>query len=113
MPVTPSELLDRYHQHLSEQNPHKVTSKQIWGLYNIDNTPDSEKPVSSAMAAELARKVNVSDIYNSTEESSSVNLATVPWSAAQAYVMNNTIDAWTKQDLSEITSRIEWCEHNV
>lgn len=44
----------------STTNPHQVTKEQV-GLGNVDNTSDADKPVSTAQAAALANKLNVSD----------------------------------------------------
>ena len=113
MALIPSELKSRYDAHINVSNPHKVNSKQIWGLQNVDNTSDMDKPVFPAFQSILSTKMNISDIYNSTEESSSLDLSVLPWSAAQGYVMNNVIDTYQKQDTSELEARIKWCEDNV
>ena len=48
--------------HIAEEdNPHAVTKAQI-GLGNVDNTSDTNKPVSTAMQAELDKKVNSSQV---------------------------------------------------
>lgn len=113
MTLIPSELKAQYDAHINANNPHKVTSKQIWGLQNVENTSDANKSVSSAFQAKLSTKVNISDIYNSTEESTSLDLTILPWSAAQGYIMNNVIETYQKQDTSELEARIAWCEQNV
>lgn len=113
MALIPSELKSRYDAHINARNPHRVNSKQIWGLQNVENTSDANKSVSSAFQNQLSTKFNISDIYNSTEESSSLDLSVLPWSAAQGYIMNNVIDTYQKQDTSELEARITWCEQNV
>ena len=42
-------------------NPHSVTKSQV-GLGNVDNTSDTNKPLSSAAIAALALKANIADI---------------------------------------------------
>lgn len=41
----------------NKQNPHSVTKAQV-GLGNVDNTSDADKPVSTAVQAELDKKTN-------------------------------------------------------
>ena len=50
----------------SKTNPHGVTKAQV-GLGNVNNTSDLNKPVSNAVAAELAKKANAEDVYTKTE----------------------------------------------
>lgn len=45
----------------NKNNPHQVTKAQI-GLENVDNTSDTDKPISTATLEALNNKVNVSDI---------------------------------------------------
>ena len=106
-------LLSTYEAHINGENPHHVTSKQIWGLDIVDNTSDSSKPFSTSMQAILDTKTNISDVYNSTENNEEIALNEVPWSAAQGYSMSNVISAWTMGDTSALESRIIWCENNV
>ena len=113
MPLNPNELKTQYDAHIAASNPHEVTNAQIWGLDKVENVADINKPVSTALSEALSRKMDISDIYNSTEESQSIDLSQVPWSAAQGYSMNNTIDAWKAQDTSALEARIKWCEDNV
>jgi len=62
------------HQFIVTGNPHKVTAFEI-GLGNCDNTSDMQKPVSAAVAIELAGKADAIDLtghthsalYNPTE----------------------------------------------
>lgn len=53
----------------NKQNPHSVTKAQV-GLGNVDNTSDADKPVSTAVQAELDKKTNSAitdiDFANST-----------------------------------------------
>lgn len=113
MPLNPNELKTQYDAHIAASNPHRVTNAQIWGLDKVENVADVNKPVSTALSEALSKKMDISDIYNSTEESQSIDLSQVPWSAAQGYSMNNTIDAWQAQDTSALEARIKWCEDNV
>lgn len=113
MAKTIKEIKDGFNAHLGGENPHEVTSKQIWGLHKADNTADAAKPVTKAMQAELDKKMDVSDIYNSTEEDSTKDLAKLPWSAAQGYSMNNVINTYQAQDTSDLERRIAWCEEHV
>ena len=51
-------LVASYSAHVADKNnPHEVTAAQL-GLGNVDNTPDSQKPVSQAQAAALALKAD-------------------------------------------------------
>lgn len=113
MALIPSKLKDKYISHVSAVNPHGVTSKQIWGLYNVENIADSDKKVSDALYNALSDKVNILDVYDSTEESQTIDLTKAPWSAKQGYSMDNVINTWKMQDTSEIEKRITWCENNV
>lgn len=106
-------LLSNYEAHIGGENPHHVTSKQIWGLDVVDNVSDNAKPISTQMQAVLDTKANVSDVYNSTEDNDEFALDKMPWSAAQGYSMSNVISAWTMGDTSVLESRIAWCENNV
>lgn len=113
MAVDPKLLKEQYDTHISAANPHSMTSQQIWGLDNVENTSDTSKPVSSALQFTLDKKMNVSDIYNSVTEDNTKDLTKLPWSAAQGYSMNNVIDAYQAQDTTELEARIKWCEDNV
>lgn len=100
-----------YHES-SHNNPHVVTKEQI-GLGLAENTSDANKPITPPMQEVLNIKMNVSDIYNSIEESESIDLSTVPWAASQGYSFKNVLDAYEGQDTSELENRISWCENNV
>lgn len=94
-------------------NPHKVAKTQIWGLDKVENTSDAEKPISTEFQEELDKKLNSTDIYNSTSEVSERDLTKCAWSAAQAYQMNNTIESYKAQDTSALEARIKKCEDDV
>lgn len=94
-------------------NPHEVNHTQIWGLDKVNNTSDAEKPISNALQKELDKKLNLSEIYNSTTEDNTKDLTKYAWSAAQAYQMNNTIEAYKAQDTSALEARIKNCEDKV
>ena len=47
-------------------NPHKVTKTQV-GLSNVDNTSDTDKPISKATQEALDLKADKSDTYTKTE----------------------------------------------
>lgn len=55
----------------NKQNPHSVTKAQV-GLGNVNNTSDADKPVSTAVQAELDKKTNSAitdiDFANSTAD---------------------------------------------
>lgn len=60
------EELNKLAEHTeSEENPHKVTTKQI-GLDKVNNTSDEDKPVSKAQQEALDTKANVSDLTDHT-----------------------------------------------
>lgn len=111
--TTIKDLLEEFNTHVSASNPHNDVHTIIWGLDRVENTSDESKPVSMKMQAELDKKMNVSDVYNSLEESSEIDLTTVPWSAAQGYSMSNVIDTYQAQDTTELEKRIKRCEDNV
>ena len=113
MPLNPNELKTQYDAILLQVILMRLTNAQIWGLDKVENVADANKPVSTALSEALSKKMDISDIYNSTEESQSIDLSQVPWSAAQGYSMNNTIEAWQAQDTSALEARIKWCEDNV
>ena len=89
-----------------KSNPHEVTSKQIWGLDKVENTSDSQKPISVAMQEVLDTKLDKVQIRNLTTSDNTKDLTKMAWSAAQAYSMNNTIDTYKAQDTTAIESRI-------
>ena len=53
-----NEFMDEFNVHTStsNSNPHKVNSKQIWGLENVENTSDTAKPLTTALQKELDKK---------------------------------------------------------
>lgn len=83
------------------------------GLYNLDNTSDEDKPISTAFQEVLDQKLNITEIYNSTSDDPSQDLTTLAWSAAQGYSMKNVIDTYQAQDTSSLEARILWCETYV
>lgn len=108
------ELETAFNEHVNNvNNPHNITNKVILGLDNVDNTSDASKPLTPRLEAELSKKMNISDVYNSVEDSEEIDLHKVPWSAAQGYSMKNVIDAYEGQDTSALEARIKWCEDNV
>lgn len=58
-PIAPSTIIESHINNVS--NPHNVTPAQI-GLGNVDNTSDSEKPISVDMQNALDEKANVDDL---------------------------------------------------
>ena len=61
--ITPQKV-DDYDGHLSDlNNPHGVTKTQV-GLGNVDNTSDTDKPISTAQQAALLQKQNVLNVGN-------------------------------------------------
>ena len=113
MAINPIEIRDKYNNHVNSINPHNVNYKKIEGLSNVNNTSDEDKPVTNSLLIELNKKLNISDIYNSTEDDATKDLTKIPWSAGQGYSMKNVINAYESQDISEIEERITWCENNV
>lgn len=108
------ELAQKVNEHIeARNNPHETTSKSIWGLDKVENTSDAEKPITNKMQVELSKKLNLDEIYNSTVEDASKDLTKYAWSSAQAYQMNNTIEAYKAQDTSALEARIKNCEDNV
>lgn len=113
MPILPNEIQAQYDAHIEASNPHKVTKSQIWGLDKVENVSDSNKPINDEFQSGLDKKMNISDIYNSTAASQANDLSTRPWSAAQGYQMNNVISTWQSQDTTELEARITECKNNV
>ena len=107
----PIELKNAYNAHITGVNPHHVSSKQIWGIYNLDNTSDVDKPLSNAFSKVLSKKMNKADVYNSVEDEDS--LETKAWAASQGYSMLNVIEIFESQDTTALEDRILWCEQNV
>lgn len=112
--ISINNLASAVNEHIQDiNNPHEVNHTQIWGLDKVDNTSDAEKPISNILQKELDKKLNLSEIYNSTVEDNTKDLTKYAWSAAQAYQMNNTIEAYKAQDTSSLEARIKKCEDNV
>ena len=53
----------------NKENPHSVTKAQV-GLENVDNTSDTDKPISTATKAELDKKALAEDLVNHTGNTS-------------------------------------------
>lgn len=92
-------VFDEYHI----VNPHRVTSDQIYQLWNVNNTSDANKPVSNALQEAMDGKFSVSDIYNQlTDDGTGKDLASLPLSAAQGKNLWDTIDG-----LSNISETVD------
>ena len=94
-------------EHVAKQdNPHKVTAAQV-GLGKVDNTADSEKPVSTAQQAALDLKQDKSDDTLATTDKTVVGAINevkgVADAAAKADASNITVATW-KEKLGFITS---------
>lgn len=62
-----AEDIDDMSSHINNhQNPHQVTKEQV-GLGNVDNTSDTDKPISSATQDALDQKANGSALTAETE----------------------------------------------
>ena len=83
-----NEFMDEFNDHTSasNSNPHKVSSKQIYGLDNVENTSDAAKPVTTALQKELDKKVNVADIYNTTIDDSTKDITNLPFAKSEQNV---------------------------
>lgn len=55
------------HSQLTTGNPHHVTKSDV-GLGSVDNTADTEKPISTAQQAALNLKASIDDVQAGTEE---------------------------------------------
>lgn len=55
------------HSQLTTGNPHQVTKSDV-GLGSVDNTADTEKPISTAQQAALNLKASIDDVQAGTEE---------------------------------------------
>lgn len=66
-----AETLDgTIHSHVTDiTNPHNVTKAQV-GLGNVNNTSDMNKPVSTAVQTELAKKADKTDIVTGVKGNS-------------------------------------------
>lgn len=95
------------------ENPHKVEKTYIHGLWNVENTSDLDKPISTAIQTNLDGKFAISEIYNSLEENNSIDLTKVPLSAAQGKVLSESIGALEDIDetISDLDARITALEN--
>ena len=94
-------------EHVAKQdNPHKVTAAQV-GLDKVDNTADSEKPVSTAQQAALDLKQDKTDDTLATTDKTVVGAINevkgVADAAAKADASNITVATW-KTKLGFITA---------
>ena len=83
-----NEFMDEFNVHTSTSDsiPHKVNSKQICGLDNVENTSDATKPVTTALQKEQDKKVNVVDIYNSAIDDSTKDITNLPFAKCEQNV---------------------------
>ncbi len=112
--LSPSqELLKKAQDHFdNKNNPHKVNHKQIYELWNVENTSDADKPVSKVLQSELDKKVNISDLYNdSKDDGTGKDLTKIPWTAVQGKVLSETIDNVSNPDTTAISNRITAIEN--
>lgn len=69
--VVNTELIEKsvFTEHLNQHNPHQITKAQL-GLDKVDNTSDSNKPISTAQQVEIDKiadtKIAVSDLESTT-----------------------------------------------
>lgn len=110
MSSTSSALLEQAQAHFDNvENPHAVASDHIYGLWNVENTSDTDKPVSTAMQEGLDTKFNISDVYNKlTDDGSVEDLTAVPFSAAAGRALAETISG-----LSDIDATITNYEKRI
>ena len=80
-------------------NPHSVTKAQI-GLGNVDNTKDTNKPVSTATQAALDLKANAADVYYKNV------LYTKNETDAKLALKANSADIYTKSEVDEKVSSV-------
>ena len=94
------------HSQKTNGNPHNVSKTDI-GLDKVNNTSDSEKPVSSQQQVELDKKINYTDVVNSLSDKSENK----PLSANQGSVLKGLIDslntAISNLGVDELQSLIE------
>ncbi|MBD8945768.1 MAG: hypothetical protein EGR97_00360, partial [Clostridiales bacterium] len=83
----------------NESNPHSVTKAQI-GLGNVDNTKDTDKPVSTAVQAALNLKANAADVYYKNI------LYTKNETDAKLALKANSADIYTKSEVDEKVSSV-------
>lgn len=83
-------------KHLADyNNPHKVTKTQL-GLDKVDNTSDTEKPVSKAVSEALKEKLAVNSVIDNLLSSESSK----PLSAKQGNILSNRIATINEDILS-------------
>lgn len=80
-------------------NPHGVTKAQV-GLSNVDNTKDTDKPVSTAVQAALNLKANAADVYYKNI------LYTKNETDAKLALKANSADIYTKSEVDEKVSSV-------
>lgn len=78
------------------ENPHGVTKAQV-GLGNVDNTADTEKPISAAQQAAFNGKLDIASVVDSLDS----NLRTAPLSANQGMVLKGLTDSINNLLLSD------------
>jgi hypothetical protein len=72
------EILDH---RADKSNPHEVTKAQV-GLGNVNNTSDSDKPISTATQVALNAKANAVDVYTKVETDALIDNIDVPTALA-------------------------------
>jgi hypothetical protein len=83
---TVSALSESYSSHISATNPHNITKSTV-GLSNVDNTSDTNKPVSTLQQAALDKKVDkVTGKQLSTEDYTSIEKTKLSGIAENAQV---------------------------
>jgi hypothetical protein len=96
-------------------NPHAVTKAQV-GLGNVDNTSDTNKPVSTAQATALALKTNVADLAATTGAAlvGSTGPSTVqadinarPTSATLAASGGSALVGFTQSDINAVPRNLQ------
>lgn len=80
-------------------NPHGVTKAQV-GLGNVDNTKDTNKPVSTATQAALDLKANAAEVYYKNV------LYTKNETDAKLALKANSADIYTKSEVDEKVSSV-------
>ena len=92
-------------------NPHGVTKDDV-GLGNVDNTSDTDKPVSTEQKTALDLKLDTDDVVDNLTTSSSTKALSAAQGVALQELINN-MTSGSQSDLSSLISRVTAIEEEI
>lgn len=97
------------------ENPHKVTKEQV-GLDKVDNTPDSEKPISTLQAEAIAEAKKAGTDAQTAAENAQKDANTAKFAADNAANAAVAAKATADKKVSKLSTRItlpqgNWAEN--